>query len=256
MRELMAIREIAHAFHTAKRPEEVYQFALDRVSPLVGAAFACVFVVDPGTDQMRLVAVHNWPQRYARFLSRMRVRVGHGPSGAAVSERRPIEVPDVLADPTLGDWHEIATELGFRSFVAVPLEVGHSVLGTVTFYFSPATTVGPEMRHLIRLVADQMAASAEKARLIASLDQVNQELAESRRLLEQRTVDLLALRAPLTAVIGYISILEEGLAGPLTVEQRSTLEAVQGASDELLTLIGNLIERPPHHEILTRQTAE
>src|SRR5688500_18143566 len=36
LRELMAVREIAHAFLTADRPQEVFQFALDRVSPVVG----------------------------------------------------------------------------------------------------------------------------------------------------------------------------------------------------------------------------
>ena len=46
LRELIAIREIVHAFLTADRPEEVFQFALDRVGPLVGASFACVYVVD------------------------------------------------------------------------------------------------------------------------------------------------------------------------------------------------------------------
>ena len=46
----MAIREVAHAFHTAKRPEEFFQFALERVSPLVGAAFACVFAIDSATQ--------------------------------------------------------------------------------------------------------------------------------------------------------------------------------------------------------------
>src|SRR4051812_40042787 len=75
LRELTAVREIAHAFHTAKRPEEVFQFALDRVSPLVGAAFACVFTIEDGTEHMRLVAVHNWPQRYAKFLRQMTVRL-------------------------------------------------------------------------------------------------------------------------------------------------------------------------------------
>ena len=30
----MVVREIVHAFHTAERPGDVYQFALDRVSPL------------------------------------------------------------------------------------------------------------------------------------------------------------------------------------------------------------------------------
>jgi len=98
LRELMAVREIVHAFLTADRPEEVFQFALDRVSPLVGATFACVYLVDGASELMRLVAAHNWPERFAQFLGEMRVRVGFGPSGEAASERRAIEVPDVFAD--------------------------------------------------------------------------------------------------------------------------------------------------------------
>ena len=81
VRELIAVREIVHAFLTADRPEEVFQFALDRVSPLVGASFACVYVVDGASELMRLAAVHNWPEQFAPFLGEMRVRLGFGPSG-------------------------------------------------------------------------------------------------------------------------------------------------------------------------------
>jgi signal transduction histidine kinase len=257
LRELMAIREIAHAFHTAKRPEEVYQFALDRVSPLVGASFACVFVADDDTDLMKLVAVHNWPQRYAKFLRQMTVRLGAGPSGEAASERRAIEVPDVFADPTLTDWQEIAMELGFRSILAVPLQTADSVVGAVTFYFASPNAIASETRYLARLVADQMAASAEKARLIDSLKKTNQALLRTNELLERQNTDLLEakrakdeflanisheLRTPLTAVMGYISVMQDGLAGPVTSEQRATLQVVKDASEELLRLIGNLLE--------------
>jgi len=257
LRELMAVREIVQAFLTARRPEEVYQFALNRVSPLVGAAFACVYVIDADSELMRLVAVHNWPQRYAQFLGQMRVRLGHGPSGEAASERRMIEVPDVSADPSLEDWQEVASELGFRSFVALPLQTPKAVLGTVTFYFASANTVGPENRQLMRLVADQMAATAEKARLIDDLQQANAALLDSNAALERQYAEALEarrvkdeflanisheLRTPLTAVMGYISLMQEGLAGPINDEQRRTLEQVKGASDELLTLIGDLLE--------------
>lgn len=257
LRELMAIREVAHAFHTAKRPEEFFQFALERVSPLVGAAFACVFALDDDTQAMRLVAVHNWPQRYAKFLRQMRVRVGAGPSGEAASERRAIEVPDVFADPTLADWQEIAMELGFRSFIALPLQTADSVLGTVSFYFASTNAIVAETRFLTRLVADQMAAAAEKARLIETLRQTNQALTTSNDLLERQNADLLEarrakdeflanisheLRTPLTAVMGYISVMQDGLAGPINSEQRATLGVVKEASQELLGLIGNLLE--------------
>ncbi|MEP6692670.1 MAG: hypothetical protein ABJD07_16045, partial [Gemmatimonadaceae bacterium] len=64
LRELIAVREIVHAFLTADRPEEVFQFALDRVSPLVGATFASVYVVEGESDMMRLVAAYNWPEKF------------------------------------------------------------------------------------------------------------------------------------------------------------------------------------------------
>lgn len=257
LRELMAVREIVHAFLTARRPEEVYQLALDRVSPLVGASFACVYLIDNNSELMRLVAVHNWPQRHSRFLGKMRVRLGSGPSGEAASERRPIEVLDVFADPSLEDWQEVAKELGFRSFVALPLQTAEGALGTVTFYFKLPNSISTEMRHLMRMVADQMAATAEKARLIDDLQRANAAMVEANVALAQQYAEALEarrvkdeflanisheLRTPLTAVMGYISLMHEGIAGPITDEQRHTLDQVKGASEELLALIGDLLE--------------
>ena len=67
LRELQAASDIAHAFLTAATPDEVYSLALERVSPLVGAAFSCVFLRD-GSDMLRVGAAWNWPPRYEQFL--------------------------------------------------------------------------------------------------------------------------------------------------------------------------------------------
>jgi signal transduction histidine kinase len=257
LRELIAIREIVHAFLTADRPEEVFQFALDRVSPLVGASFACVYLVDGASELMRLAAVHNWPERFTPFLGEMRVRLGFGPSGEAAAERRVIEVPDVMADPSLEDWAEVAHELGFRAIVALPLQTGEGVLGAVAFYFEHAGAISGETRSLLRMVADQMAATAQKARLIEDLRRANAALIESNAELERQYAALLdarrvkdeflanishELRTPLTAVMGYLALMEEGLAGPVTPEQRKTLAQVKTSSHHLLELIGDLLE--------------
>jgi signal transduction histidine kinase len=257
IRELIAVREIVHAFLTADRPEDVFQFALDRVSPLVGASFACVYLIDGASELMRLGAVHNWPAQFSPFLGEMRVRLGFGPSGEAASERRAIEIADVFADPSLEDWQEVASELGFRSLVALPLQTGQAVLGAVTFYFADAHALTIDTRSLLRMVADQMAATAEKARLIEELRRANAALVESNSELERQYVALLEarrikdeflsnisheLRTPLTAVIGYISLMQEGLAGPINDEQQKTLGQVKTASEQLLVLIGDLLE--------------
>jgi len=257
LRELVAIREIAHAFLTSERPEDVYQVALDRVSPLVGASLACVYLIDDDSELMRLVAAHNWPERYKPFLGQMRVRLGAGPSGEAASERHAVEVLDVGSDSALAGWREVGQELGFRSLVSLPLHTSRAVLGAVTFYFASRGEVSDDNRQLMRLAADQMAAIAEKARLIDDLRAANMALLESNAALERQYVDVVEarrvkdeflsnisheLRTPLTAVIGYISLMQEGLAGPMTDEQQHTLQQVKDSSEQLLALIGDLLE--------------
>ncbi|MDQ3997403.1 MAG: GAF domain-containing sensor histidine kinase [Gemmatimonadota bacterium] len=258
LRELIAVREIVHAFLTADRPAEVFQFALNRVSPLVGATISCVYVMDGTSPElMRLAAVYNWPGKYGSFLNEMRVRLGFGPSGEAASERRVIEVADVFADSSLEDWQEVAAELGFRGIVALPLQTAQGVLGTVTFYFARPGPFASDTRHLLRVVADQMAATAEKARLIDDLRRANAHLGETNAKLERQNAALLEarrvkdeflanmsheLRTPLTAVMGYIALMQEGLAGPMTPEQQHTLTQVRGASEQLLGLISDLLE--------------
>ena len=257
VRELMAVREIAQAFLTADRQGDVFQFALDRVAPIVGSTFACIYLVDEASELMRLQAVHNWPERYAAFLGDMRVKLGSGPSGSAARERRIIEVPDVFADPGLDDWQEVASELGFKSLVALPLQTATGVLGAVTFYFAASGALSSEARGLLRLVADQLAATAEKARLIEDLTRANAALksgnaelgkqyaaaVESRRLQDEFLSNLShELRTPLTAVLGYLSLMEEGLGGPITDEQRITIVEMKSSSEKLLHLIGDLLE--------------
>jgi signal transduction histidine kinase len=257
VRELLVVREITQAFLTAKRPSDVYHVALHRITPLVGASFSCVYLIDGDSELMSLAAVHNWPERYAAFLGEMKVRLGAGPSGTAARERRVIEVPDVFADPSLQDWQDVATELGFRSIVALPLQIGDDVLGAVTFYFSKAGNVTTDSRGLLRVVADQMAATAEKARLIEDLSRTNGALHHTNAELEKQYIALLEarrlqdeflanvsheLRTPLTAVMGYILLMEEGLAGPMTKEQLETLTQVKVSSEKLLDLIGDLLD--------------
>jgi signal transduction histidine kinase len=220
-RELVAVREIVHAFLRADRPEDVFQFALDRVSPVVDASFASVHLVDGASELMRLVAAYNWPEPRRPWLGDLPERVGSGPSGEAASERRAIEIPDIFADPDLEDWHVVARELGFRAMVALPLQTARRVLGTVTFYFSQPGGVTAQKRGLLRIVADQMAATAEKAGLIDEMRRTNAALVEANAELERQYVAVVeAQRAKdeIIAALSEFSALRDGTMA-LVVEE-------------------------------------
>ena len=174
------LRDLTHSLLRAERADEAFQFALDRTCPVVGASLGSVFLLDGASELMRLVAAHAWPDRWRPWLGEMRVRVGYGPSGEAVSERRVIEVPDVFADTGLEDWQEVATELGFRALVALPLVTNAGVEGAATFYFVQPGVPDARIRGLLRAAADVMAAIAEKStlqdrlrRAEAALDSLN-----------------------------------------------------------------------------------
>jgi len=174
------LRDLTHALLRAERADEAFQFALDRTCPAVGASLGSVFLMDGASELMRLVAAHAWPDRWRPWLGEMRVRVGFGPSGEAVSERRAIEVPDVFADAGLEDWQEVANELGFSALVALPLITNAGVEGAVTFYFAQPGVPDARTRALLRATSDVMAAIAEKSalqdrlrRAEAALDSLN-----------------------------------------------------------------------------------
>lgn len=164
-RERTLLAELAHALLRGEAVDEALQFALDRSCSTVGASLGSVFLVEGASELMRLGAAYQWPEQWRPWLGSMRVRIGFGPSGEAAAERRVIEVPDVFAAPDLEDWQEVARELGFRALVAVPLRSAARVFGAVTFYFAEPGTRPATVRRLLEVVADLMAATAEKGAL-------------------------------------------------------------------------------------------
>ncbi|HEX8362748.1 MAG TPA: ATP-binding protein [Longimicrobium sp.] len=255
-RELQAAYDIAHAFLTATSPDEVYSLALERVSPLVGAAFASVFVRDT-PDELRLAASWNWPPQYEDFLDQLRVRVGNGPTGRAVAENRAIEVLDIPSDPLLEDWREAARELGFTASVSLPLVADEVPEGAITFYFRTSETLRETDRSLLRLVADQLSATAVKAHLIDDLQEANRRLRkqnvelearyreaeEARRLKGEFMANIShELRTPLTAILGYTYLLREGIGGDLCEEHRNSVDKIESSGTELLNLINDLLD--------------
>ena len=178
-KSLVIIRDILHASLNATDSGELFQFALERVSPAVDASFASIYLVDGASEVMRLAAAYNWPERFRPVLGEVRVRMPFGPSGQAASERRVVRVEDVFADPELEDWQEVATELGFRSIVALPLVANTNVLGVLTFYFSDRSRIAEDALELMGTAADQIAAAAEKTLLAEALRRAEAALADA-----------------------------------------------------------------------------
>jgi signal transduction histidine kinase len=254
--ELDVAREVAHAFITATSPLEVYRLALARLTPLVRASFSSVFERDPADPGLlKLACAHNWPQASARFLSQLRVRVGRGPTGRAVAEAAPCEVRDVFADPALREWWDPARELGFTSLISLPLRTASEATGALTFYFDAPHDFADDERHLLMLIADQLAAVGGRAaaaesqrREMQRLRAENQMLRgrldageETRRLRDEFLSNIShELRTPLNAILGYAALLASGQLQE-GEEQGAAIARIEASANMLLRLINDLL---------------
>ena len=77
----------------------------------------------------------------------------------------------------------------------------------------------------------------------AELSAANERLQELDRLKSQFLASMShELRTPLNSIIGFTSLLRQGLTGPINAEQTKQLEIVQSSSKHLLALINDLLD--------------
>jgi len=84
--------------------------------------------------------------------------------GRVALEGRPVQIPDVLADPEYG-WHEGQKVGGYRTMLGVPLLRGGTVAGVVGVFRNEVAPFTTEQIELLRTFADQAVIAIENVRL-------------------------------------------------------------------------------------------
>ncbi|MGA8695658.1 MAG: GAF domain-containing protein, partial [Xanthobacteraceae bacterium] len=155
----------------------VFETVAESSVRLCGADRAFIWRFDG--ELLRMVVAFNSPQALSEFISQNPVRPGRGGAVArAALERRPVHIPDVLADPeyTYGskDVEAIRTVLG------VPILKGDELLGAMTIYHLEGVRPFTDKQiALVETFADQAAIAIDNFRLLDELRQRTDELGRS-----------------------------------------------------------------------------
>jgi len=249
---------------------------LCNLSKVVVPAFAdwyTVDVVEPDRTIRRLETTHRDPTKLEaahaladRYANRPESRFG---ARAVIRSGRSELVTNVTEDVLGGIAHDaehlrLLKTLGLRSFIVVPLRGRDMILGAMTFV--SAESGRRFERHDLEVaqeLATRAALAIDNARLFADVEENRRQLEEQATELEAQATELeeaataaddanraksefLAamsheLRTPLNAVIGYAQLLDVGIHGPVTPEQRADLGRIQRSSQHLLGLITDIL---------------
>lgn len=130
-----------------------------------------------------------------------------------------------------------------HSLVVVPLILEGRRIGVLRVGSFKKTFFTPDDVRFVSLLGEEAAVLIESAMLSKKLADSNTRLAEMHRLKDDfvSTVSH-EFKTPLTSILGFLSVILEGEAGPLNPEQRRFLGIVRSSAQRLSSLVSDILD--------------
>ena len=139
---------------------------------------------DEGARSQPTLAFWGYSPEFIAYMRDHQIPMGRGSTaGRAIAERRPVQIPDVLADADY-ELKEVAKAIGLRTMLAVPLMREGAPIGSITLQRHALRPFTKKQIELVETFADQAVIALENARLFDEVQARTKELSES---LEQQT---------------------------------------------------------------------
>jgi len=237
---------IAKKLTSSLAPAEVLNTIVESITIAVGAKGCSLMLLTP--DKKHLIHTISYG------LSKWYLRKGPVGSDAVIEEvlkGNPVAVRDATQDPRV-QYKEQAMKEGIASILSVPLMPDGEVVGIMRIYTSEQRQFSPEEVEFLGSLANLGAIALGKARLHEALGRDLEERSMELSKLEEdkdrflRFLSMAAhdLKAPLTAIQGFLWVMLGGFSGGLTDKQRNMLQRSSRRIDELLNLISDLLDIP------------
>jgi GAF domain-containing protein len=242
LRQQTATAEVLKTIsRTAFDLQRVLATLLENAVRICGAKHGMIFRYDG--ECCRAAAAYDVPPGSLELWERTPIRAERGTTvGRALQERRPVQIPDVQADPEY-DFPEAQKLQGLRTVLAVPLLREGAPLGTIVLYKTQVAPFTDKQIELLTTFADQAVIAIENVRLFDEIQDKNRQL----QLASENKSQFLSsmsheLRTPLNAIIGLTEMMVTNAARFGTEKALEPLRRVNTAGTHLLSLINEILD--------------
>lgn len=158
-----------------------------------------------------------------------------------------ILMPALPADECL----RIQKLVGVKASLIYPIFSRNQAIGTLIFSMSkPKSRITSDEHDLIRSFSDIVGLAVQNASLYSQLEHANLQLTQANR--ELKHLDKLKdefvfiatheLKNPVTAMRGYLSMLKDGVYGPIPDKLRKATEQLNASNQQLVQLVNDLLQ--------------
>ena len=162
--------------------------------------------------------------------------------GRVVLERRPVHIPDVLADPDY-KWSEAQKAGGYRTLLGVPMLREGMPIGVIVIWRERVEAFTDKQIALVTTFADQAVIAIENVRLFQEIEDKNEQLEAANKHKSQFLANVShELRTPLNSIIGFTRLVLRKTEGQIEKLQKDNLQKVLISSEHLLNLINGLLD--------------
>jgi signal transduction histidine kinase len=247
---LSALHSIAATTSRSLDLDWVLRAVIEKITEIFRFEATQIHVADERTDELLLGAYFETePNRFAAVRS---FKKGQGIVGKVAESGKPLIFEDAATDPLYRQLShtKITGQFGFRFFAVFPIRGKQNSLGTLACTGAEPRKLSSEEIQLLEALADQIAVAIENSRLYEEIRKKVQELQRQTAELERAnkvkneflSVMSHELRTPLSVIVGYVSMVKDGLYGAINPEQDKALEKVVRRANEQLGMINTILQ--------------
>jgi signal transduction histidine kinase len=175
--ELRALGEVSQAVNSTLDLETVLSTIVGRAVRLSRTNAGAIYVFDEERQEFCLHATYGMSETMIAAISDRHIGLGDANIGAATTQRKPIQVPDIRNQPS--PVNKIILREGYRGILIIPLLRPDHIVGALVVRRKTPGEFPQSTIELLQTFADQSVMAIQNARLFENVEARTGELARS-----------------------------------------------------------------------------